>query len=99
MSCFFEMIFFMMRPLHEEFNDFLADIIGASINYVAILMGVIALPLLYSAYLVIHNSIRIVKTKETKPHLANIIIAPIVFGIISEKNKINRVRIAEITPK
>jgi glycerophosphoryl diester phosphodiesterase len=70
-----------MRPLHEEFNDFLADLTGASINYVAILMGVIALPLIYSAYLVIHNSIRIGKTQETKPHLANKIIAPIVFAL------------------
>lgn len=78
---FFEMLFFMMRPLHEEFNDFLADLTGASINYVAILMAVIALPLIYSAYLVIHNGIRIGKTQETKPHLANKIIAPLVFAL------------------
>lgn len=78
---FFELLFFMMRPLHEEFNDFLGDIIGASINYVAILMGILALPLIYSAYLVINNSIKIVKTKQAKPHLANIIISPILFAI------------------
>ncbi|MCG3220050.1 MAG: hypothetical protein H7641_01615, partial [Candidatus Heimdallarchaeota archaeon] len=78
---FFELLFLMMRPLHEEFNDFLGDIIGASINYVAILMGILALPLLYGAYLVIKNSIKIAKTQEAKPHLANKIIAPIVFAI------------------
>lgn len=78
---FFEMLFFMMRPLHEEFNDFLADLTGSSINYVALLIGIIAIPLIYSAYLVINNGIKIGKTQEAKPHLANKIIAPIVFAI------------------
>lgn len=78
---FFEMLFFMMRPLHEEFNDFLADLTGASINYVVLLMGIIAIPLIYSAYLVINNGIKIGKTQEAKPHLANKIIAPIVFAL------------------
>ena len=78
---FFELLFFMMRPLHEEFNDFLGDLTGASINYVVLLMGIIAIPLIYSAYLVINNGIKIGKTQEAKPHLANKIIAPIVFAL------------------
>ncbi len=74
---FFELLFFMLGPLHEEFNDFLADLTGASINYVMILMLIVAIPLIYSIYLLIFYGIKFGKTKEARPHLANRIIPPI----------------------
>ncbi len=70
-ALFLESIFFMLRPMHKEFNDYLSDLTGLSTNYVLILMLVFLVPLLYSLIFIAKYSISIKKSGEVRPNTAN----------------------------
>ena len=70
-ALFMESIFFMLRPMHKELNDFIGDMLGVKTNYVLILMLVFLVPLLYSLIFTTRYSINIKKHEAVRAHTAN----------------------------
>ena len=70
-ALFLESIFFMLRPMHREFNDYISDLTGLSTNYVLILMLVFLVPLLYSLIFIARYSINIKKYEDVRANTAN----------------------------
>ena len=70
-ALFLESIFFMLRPMHADINNFLSDLTGLQTNYVLIIMLIFLVPLLYSLIFVARYSINIKKHEDVRANLAN----------------------------
>ncbi|TFF97125.1 MAG: hypothetical protein EU547_05140, partial [Promethearchaeota archaeon] len=65
-----EAIVLGIEPMWGDFNLYLGDFLGATnVNYVLILMLIIAIPLIYCGIVLIFYSLKLFKKKESHPSL------------------------------
>lgn len=70
----FTIISFFLITLWNEINQFLINIINIEFNWLAIILVLTCIVLVYASYLIIFYGIKIARKSLTTPHLANKII-------------------------